>query len=90
MAGLNRLAVGKSLAEIVEYPGLPEQPIGPDLAGELLERALAAGVQIGYAEVTGLVTGPPAQLHTADGPATAWAVVVATGLTPGRVAVPGA
>jgi thioredoxin reductase (NADPH) len=93
VTAFDQLAPGGELiniAEIVGYPGLPEQTIGPDLAGELLERALAAGAQIGYAEVTRLVPGSPAQLDTADGPATAWAVVVATGLTPGRVAVPDA
>lgn len=94
VTAFDQLAPGGQLiniSKIAEYPGLPEQTIGPDLAGELLERALAAGVQIGYAEVTRLATGPPARLDTADGqPVTAWAVVIATGLTPGRVAVPGA
>jgi thioredoxin reductase len=79
-----------NLGEVAHYPGLPEKVTGPDLAGSLLEAAMTAGVEIGYGEVTGLTAGTPLTLETADGTQTARAVVVATGLTPGRLDVPGA
>jgi thioredoxin reductase len=93
----DQLAPGGQLINIgavVDYPGLGEKTTGPDLAGALLETAMAAGVEIGYAEVTGLaaLTGPTGvadgfELTTLDGPAAARAVVVATGRTPGRLDV---
>jgi thioredoxin reductase len=79
-----------NLGEVAHYPGLPYKVTGPDLAGSLLEAAMTAGVEIGYGEVTGLTAGTPLTLETADGTQTARAVVVATGLTPGRLDVPGA
>jgi thioredoxin reductase (NADPH) len=79
-----------NLGEVAHYPGLPDKVTGPDLAGSLLEAAMTAGVEIGYGEVTGLTAGTPLTLETADGTQTARAVVVATGLTPGRLDVPGA
>jgi thioredoxin reductase (NADPH) len=79
-----------NIGEVTDYPGLPEKTTGPDLAGALLEAAMTAGVEIGYGEVTALAAGPPATLETAEGAQTAGAVVVATGLTPGRLDLPGA
>jgi thioredoxin reductase len=79
-----------NLGEVAHYPGLQGKTTGPDLAGSLLEAAMTAGVEIGYAEVTGVTGGVPLTLETADGSQTARAVVVATGLTPGRLDVPGA
>jgi thioredoxin reductase (NADPH) len=81
VTALDQLAPGGqliNLGELVHYPGLPGKTTGPDLAGSLLEAAMTAGVEIGYAEVTRVTGGVPR------------AVVVATGLTPGRVEVPGA
>ncbi|MBO0873463.1 MAG: FAD-dependent oxidoreductase, partial [Pseudonocardia sp.] len=79
-----------NVGEVVGYPGLPDKTTGPDLAGVLLDAAMGVGVDVGYGEVTGLTAGRPATLETPDGRVTARAVVVATGLTPGRVDVPGA
>jgi thioredoxin reductase len=102
VTALDQLAPGGQLiniGEVVGYPGLPGKTTGPDLAGTLLDAAMGAGVEIGYGEVSGLTTGPPATISTAapttsldttDGPVTARAVVIATGLTPGRLDVPGA
>lgn len=90
---LDRLAPGGqliNLGEVTGYPGLPSKTSGPDLAGTLLEDAMAAGVEISYTEVTGLVAGPPHTLATLDGDLTAAAVVVATGISAGRLEVPGA
>ncbi|MBW0104277.1 NAD(P)/FAD-dependent oxidoreductase [Pseudonocardia sp. KRD291] len=78
-----------NLGEVTGYPGLPGKTGGPDLAGTLLEEAMAAGVEISYAEVTGLAAGPPVTVDSLDGPVTAGAVVVTTGLAPGRLGVPG-
>ncbi|MCD2194638.1 NAD(P)/FAD-dependent oxidoreductase [Actinomycetospora endophytica] len=65
-------------------------PNGPEFAGALLEDAMTAGVEIAYGEVTGLRTGPAITLDTAEGPAEARAVVVATGLAPDDAAIPNA
>ncbi len=93
VVALDRLAPGGqliNLGEVTAYPGLPAKTTGPDLAGTLLTDAMTAGVEISYTEVTGLTAGPPHTLATWDGPVTAGAVVVATGLSPGRLDVPGA
>lgn len=111
VTALDQLAPGGQLiniGEVIGYPGLPGKTTGPDLAGTLLDAAMGAGVEIGYGEVSGLTTGPPAplstdapttsistaapttSLDTTDGPVTARAVVIATGLTPGRLDAPGA
>lgn len=93
VVAFDQLAPGGQLiniGEVTDYPGLPEETSGPDLAGALLEAAMTAGVEIRYGEVTGLAAGSPATLETGEGPQTAGAVVVATGLAPGRLAVPGA
>jgi thioredoxin reductase len=84
----DQLAPGGQLINIgavTGYPGLADKTTGPDLAGALLETAMTAGVEIGYTEVTGLDDG--FTLHTLDGPVAARTVVVATGRTPGRLAV---
>lgn len=93
VVALDRLAPGGqliNLGEVTCYPGLPEKTSGPDLAGTLLTDAMTAGVEIIYTEVTGLASGPPHTVSTLDEPLTAAAVVVATGLSPGRLDVPGA
>lgn len=93
VVALDRLAPGGqliNLGEVTGYPGLPASTSGPDLAGTLLENAMAAGVEIAYTEVTGLAGGPPVTVSTLDEPVTAASVVVATGLSPGRLDVPGA
>lgn len=87
----DRLAPGGELINLGvlrHYPGLPATTTGPDLAGSLLEAATVDGVEIAYSEVTALNPGPPAELRTAEGPHTARAVVVATGLSPGRLDLP--
>jgi thioredoxin reductase (NADPH) len=93
VTAIDQLAPGGQLiniGEVTGYPGLPGKTTGPDLAGALLNAAMDAGVDVGYGEVTGLTTGPPATLDTTDGPVSARVVVIATGLTPGRLDVPGA
>lgn len=77
-----------NLGRVSDYPGAPTT--GPELAGALLEQAMACGVEIAYDEVTGLAGGPSWSLTTADGPVAARAVVVATGVSAGRLDVGGA
>ncbi|WP_433802988.1 NAD(P)/FAD-dependent oxidoreductase [Actinomycetospora sp. CA-084318] len=77
-----------SLGAVSAWPG--GVPQGPEFAGALLDEAMGAGVEIAYGEVTGLTPGRPVSLETLDGPATARAVVVATGLAPDEAALPDA
>jgi thioredoxin reductase len=74
-----------NIGDVVGYPGV--KTTGPDLMSALLEEAMGAGVEIAYGEVTGV--SPGFTLATAEGDATARAVVVATGLTDGVLDVPG-
>ncbi|MDQ4118142.1 MAG: FAD-dependent oxidoreductase, partial [Actinomycetota bacterium] len=93
VVALDRLAPGGRLiniGEVTGYPGLPAKTSGPDLAGTLLTDAMTAGVEISYTEVTALTAGPPHTVSTLDDPVSAAAVVVASGLSPGRLDVPGA
>lgn len=79
-----------NLGGLAHYPGLAAGATGPDVAGAVVTDAMDAGVEIAYAEVVGLAPGPPVTLQTSDGPCTARVVVVATGVSPGRLDVPGA
>ncbi len=79
-----------NLAQVSHYPGLPKGTSGVDLVGGLLESAMESGVEITYAEVTGLSLGGLLTVDTAEGKHRARAVVVATGLTAGRTDVRGA
>lgn len=79
-----------NLGALAHYPGLAAGTTGPDVAGAVLTGAMEAGVEISYGEVTGLSAGAPVTLETSDGACTARAVVVATGVAPGRLEVPGA
>ena len=84
----DRLTPGGQLVDLTalhEYPG----GTGPELTATLTAAAEGAGVRIGYAEVTRVHPGSPVRLETSDGEVTAGAVVVATGLTPGRLGLPG-
>jgi thioredoxin reductase len=93
VVALDRLAPGGqliNLGEVTGYPGLPATTRGPGLAGTLLTDATTAGVEIAYTEATALSPGPPVTVSTADEPVSASAVVVATGLSPGRLDVAGA
>ncbi|MEJ2866321.1 NAD(P)/FAD-dependent oxidoreductase [Actinomycetospora sp. OC33-EN08] len=67
-----------NLGAVQAWPG--GTPQGPEFAGALLEEVMTAGVEIAYGEVTGLTPGRPITVETGEGPVTARAVVVATGL----------
>lgn len=83
-----RMAPGGQLVDLTtlhDHPG----GTGPELTAALTAAAEGAGVRITYTEVTRVHPGSPARLETGDGAVTAGAVVVATGLTPGRLGLPG-
>ncbi|MBY0331540.1 MAG: NAD(P)/FAD-dependent oxidoreductase [Acetobacteraceae bacterium] len=69
---------------------LPEETTGPDLAAALLERALAAGVELAIDEVTALAPADAGwRITTAEDGHGAPAVILAVGLAPGRLGVAG-
>jgi thioredoxin reductase (NADPH) len=83
-----RLSPGGQLVNLTtlhDHPG----GTGPELMARLTAAAEDAGVRIAYAEVTRVHPGTPVRLATGDGEVTAGAVVVAAGLTPGRLGLPG-
>ena len=83
-----RLSPGGQLVNLTtlhDHPG----GTGPELMSALTAAAEDAGVRIAYAEVTRVHPGGPARLETGDGEVTAGAVVVAAGLSAGRLGLPG-
>ncbi|MCV2488301.1 NAD(P)/FAD-dependent oxidoreductase [Geodermatophilus sp. YIM 151500] len=90
VAVFDQLAPGGQLVNLTAVHGVPGfTGSGPDLMARLVERAEAAGVAVRYAQVTRVHGEGPLRLDTADGEITADAVVVATGLGPGRLGLPG-
>jgi thioredoxin reductase (NADPH) len=83
-----RLSPGGQLVNLTtlhDHPG----GTGPELVSRLTAAAEDAGVRLAYAEVTRVHPGRPARLETTDGEVTAGAVVVAAGLSAGRLGLPG-
>ncbi|QQS10979.1 MAG: FAD-dependent oxidoreductase [Rhodospirillales bacterium] len=76
-----------NLAALHDCPGLAPGTTGPDLVATLTEAATDAGVEMGFGEVTSLGGGGPWTVATDDATHTARAVVVATGLAPGRLGI---
>ena len=94
-AGLSCLVVDKmgpggqlmNMGVVAELPGLDPGTTGPDLLGRLLDEAMAAGAELAVDEITGIGGGTPWRLAAAEQPVTATAVVIATGLERGTLAV---
>lgn len=88
----DRMAPGGQLINLGELSGFPTPdgtpPNGPDFAGVLLDQAMAAGVEPAFGEVNAV--SPGLELTTDEGTVRARAVVVATGLTPGKLDFPDA
>ncbi|SNS78537.1 thioredoxin reductase (NADPH) [Geodermatophilus pulveris] len=83
-----RLGPGGQLVNLTtlhDHPG----GTGPELTAALTAAAEGAGVRLAYAEVTRVQPGPPTRLTTSEGEVTARVVVVAAGLSPGRLGLPG-
>ncbi|TFV63834.1 FAD-binding protein [Geodermatophilus sp. DF01-2] len=84
----DRMSPGGQLVNLTALHDFPV-PSGPELMTTLTAAAEAAGVRIGYAEVTRVRPGTPVRLETSEGEVTAEVVVVAAGLGPGRLGLPG-
>ena len=85
---LDKLAPGGVLINLGELHDFEEPWNGPEMASRLTDDATVAGVEIGFGEVTGITGNGPWTVETEDGGKhTARAVVVATGLSKGRLGV---
>jgi len=72
-----------NLGEIEDCPGLAPGISGPDLAADLVDKAMTAGAILAFAEVTSIRGGAPWVVETTDGSHEATAVILASGLTEG-------
>jgi thioredoxin reductase (NADPH) len=84
----DRLTPGGQLVNLTTLHDSPASS-GPELMAALTAAAEGAGVRLAYADVTRVHLGSPVRLETSDGEVTAGAVVVAAGLGPGRLGLPG-
>ena len=86
---LDKLAPGGVLINLNELHDFDEIFTGTQMASQLTDDAVVAGVEIGFGEVVKLTGNSPWTVETADGERhTARAVVIATGLNKGRLGVP--
>ena len=88
----DRLSPGGQLVNLTTLHDYPEPGGAAEswgLISELVARAEAAGVTMSFDEVTGVQPGTPVRLETAGGEVSARAVVIATGLSNGRLGLPG-
>ncbi|MBN9561491.1 MAG: FAD-dependent oxidoreductase [Alphaproteobacteria bacterium] len=88
---IDRLGPGGELINLGllhDCPDLPPDTTGADLVTRLMDAATAAGVELAFGEVRELQRGEPRRIVTDDETYQARTVIVATGLTPGRLGVP--
>ncbi len=78
-----------NLGRLHDCPDLPTEATGADLVAGLVDAATAAGVELAFGEVRELHREEPWRVVTAEETYQARAVILATGLTPGRLGVPG-
>lgn len=83
-----RMAPGGQLVNLTALHDHPA-PTGPELIAELTAAAERAGVRLVHTEVTRVYPGPPARVATTDREVTAGVVVVAAGLSAGRLGLRG-
>jgi len=87
---LDKLAPGGVLINLGALRDVDEPSDGPQLAAQLADAAIEAGVELGFGEVVRLSGIGPWTVETSDAEQhTARAVVIATGLNKGRLDVPG-
>src|SRR5262245_6158539 len=87
---LDKLAPGGALINLGALHDVAEPADGPQLASQLSDAAIEAGVELGFGEVVRLSGSGPWTVETSEGERhTARAVVIATGLNKGRLGVPG-
>lgn len=86
---LDKLAPGGVLINLNELHDFDEVFTGTQMASQLTDDAVVAGVEIGFGEVSKLSGNGPWAVETTDGERhTARAVVIATGLNKGRLGLP--
>jgi thioredoxin reductase (NADPH) len=88
----DRLSPGGQLVNLTTLHDYPEPGASAEswsVISELVVAAEAAGVTTSFDEVTRVHAGEPVRLETAGGELTAGAVVIATGLSDGRLGLPG-
>ncbi|SDX74946.1 thioredoxin reductase (NADPH) [Modestobacter sp. DSM 44400] len=88
----DRMAPGGQLVNLTVLHDFPQPGLvsgASELMAELVAQAAAAGVTMNFAEVTRVHAGAPPRLSTTDGEVTAGAVLVATGLSAGRLGLRG-
>lgn len=88
----DRLSPGGQLVNLTTVHDYPERGGSTEawsVISELVAQAEAAGVTMSFDEVTRVHVGEPVRLETTVGDVTAGAVVIATGLTNGRLGLPG-
>lgn len=86
---LDKLAPGGVLINLNELHDFDEIFTGTQMASQMTDDAVVAGVEIGFGEVVKLSGSGPWTVETADGEQhTARAVVIATGLNKGRLGLP--
>jgi thioredoxin reductase (NADPH) len=87
---LDKLAPGGVLINLGALHDVDEPSDGPQLAAQLADAAIEAGVELGFGEVVRLSGIGPWTVETSDAEQhTARAVVIATGLNKGRLDVSG-
>ena len=83
---LDRMGGGGELMNLGSLHDVVDATTGPDLAADLLNAAIAAGVELGIAEVTGLaIENAGWRIATDDETHHARTIIVATGLSPGTL-----
>lgn len=77
--------------EIENYPGFPGGISGFELTDKMREQAQRFGVELEMAEITDVdFSGPAKRITTTSGEFTSKAIIVATGVRPSKLDVPGA
>jgi thioredoxin reductase (NADPH) len=86
---LDKMGPGGALINLGALQGMDEEIAGPDLVGRLTDKATEVGVELGFSEVVGLSGNGPWTVETAEGEShAARAIIVASGLSKGRLGVP--
>ncbi len=85
---IDRMGGGGELMNLGQLHGVDDALAGPDFAADLIGMAMAAGTELGVAEVTMLARdGTGWRVTTDDGDHHAEAVIVAVGLAPGSLGI---
>src|SRR5262245_22882864 len=85
---LDKLAPGGVLINLGQLHDFEESLNGTQMASQLTDDAVVAGVEIGFGEVSAISGDRPWAIETADGERhTARALVIATGMNKGKLGV---